>query len=767
MRFNFLQFLSFLFLAFIVWLSFVTLKPQVQQETEDLQSFSLQKAKQHVQEIAQEPHYVGSDNHSKVRNYILNALYDLDISAHTQQSVSLNKNGVVTIPENIIAHIPGTDQTEKSLLVLTHYDSEPHSSYGASDDASGIAVILELLRTLKEKNQKFENDIVILFSDAEEIGLNGAQLFVEKHPLAKDIGLVLNFEARGSGGPSNMILETNHGNTQLIKDFADADLGHPLTNSLMYSVYKLLPNDTDATVFREEADIPSFFFAFIDDHFDYHTALDLPENLDEASLLHQFEYLKASVEKFGDSDLSSLLTEADSAYFSFSYLGVLHFGFVWTWPLFIVACLFFVFLFYRAHQKGELRWRSFFKLALIWLLVLLGIPFLLYGLWQLILVIYPGYSEILQGFTYNGHDYILAFSFLSLAILFFVFYKKRSMNSVFEVALPGVFFWLVLMAVLNVYLRGATFFMIPVLFSELILLLCLFKFRLNAVIKNLLAVPILVILCQYVLFFPVGLGLEMLLLSGLFIVLIFILIYPVLHAYEFQKLLSVVFLMGAIFYCLNAHFTSNFTEKQPKPNSLVYHADLDLNKAYWHTYDALLDEWTLPYFEKAAKKTAETPLIQSKYNSRFTQTANAEFVPFAAAEIVTDKVVNGDFTTYEITIQPSEETERLIIYKDQMLDFKDFSVNGETVKPADSSSYLPFYNRNQSTLIDYYVVQNEALHLKFSLDRGVQPEFSIRQINYNLLKDVDLNVQPRLKWMMPKPFVINDAIMTTQKMTQQ
>ena len=38
----------------------------------------------------------------------------------------------------------------------------------------------------------------------------------------KDIGLVLNFEARGSGGPSYMLLETNGGNKNLIKSFSEA-----------------------------------------------------------------------------------------------------------------------------------------------------------------------------------------------------------------------------------------------------------------------------------------------------------------------------------------------------------------------------------------------------------------------------------------------------------------------------------------------------------------------------------------------------------------
>ena len=48
---------------------------------------------------------------------------------------------------------------------------------------------------------------------------------------------------------------------------------------LMYSIYKMLPNDTDSTVLREEGDIDGLF-AFIDDHYDYHTANDTVENLD-------------------------------------------------------------------------------------------------------------------------------------------------------------------------------------------------------------------------------------------------------------------------------------------------------------------------------------------------------------------------------------------------------------------------------------------------------------------------------------------------------
>ena len=88
-----------------------------------------------------------------------------------------------------------------------------------------------------------------------------------------------------------MIVETNSGNKNLINAFMEADVKFPVASSLMYSIYKMLPNDTDSTVLRQGGDIDGFFFAFIDDHFDYHTANDNFENLDRNTLQHQGEYL--------------------------------------------------------------------------------------------------------------------------------------------------------------------------------------------------------------------------------------------------------------------------------------------------------------------------------------------------------------------------------------------------------------------------------------------------------------------------------------------
>lgn len=58
----------------------------------------------------------------------------------------------------------------------------------------------ETVRTLKA-GEPLKNDVIFLFTDAEETGSLGAQVFVAEHDWARDVGLALNFEAPGNTGP--------------------------------------------------------------------------------------------------------------------------------------------------------------------------------------------------------------------------------------------------------------------------------------------------------------------------------------------------------------------------------------------------------------------------------------------------------------------------------------------------------------------------------------------------------------------------------------
>ena len=104
-------------------------------------------------------------------------------------------------------------------MLVAHYDSVPGGP-GVADDGAGVAAIIETVRALKEM-KPLQNDVIILLTDGEENGMLGAKAFVEDHPWVKDVGLVLNFEARGNKGPSFMF-ETSDNNGWIVKEFVEA-----------------------------------------------------------------------------------------------------------------------------------------------------------------------------------------------------------------------------------------------------------------------------------------------------------------------------------------------------------------------------------------------------------------------------------------------------------------------------------------------------------------------------------------------------------------
>ncbi len=78
---------------------------------------------------------------------------------------------------NIFAERPGTNQAAKAILVGAHYDTVALSP-GADDNASGVAVVLEVARLLGSRPTP--RTLQLAFFDQEETGLLGSQAFVSK-----------------------------------------------------------------------------------------------------------------------------------------------------------------------------------------------------------------------------------------------------------------------------------------------------------------------------------------------------------------------------------------------------------------------------------------------------------------------------------------------------------------------------------------------------------------------------------------------------------
>jgi len=262
-------------------------------------AFSAARAMVDVREIAQRPHPVGSADHDRVRAYLMGRLTELGM-APSLQIAPLSPNAVARLGKwgldgdpnairaiNIVGVLPGANAEpapdNKAILLMAHYDTVKGSP-GAADDTAGVAAILETVRALKARGP-LQRPLVVLFTDAEELNLDGARGFFSDHPLRDRIGAVINLEARGGGGRA-MMFETGPGNAETIALFTRAMRhadGGSTSNSLTVLAYEKMPNGTDFTISRQRS-IPGVNIAFLGRADQYHTARSTPETLDQGSV---------------------------------------------------------------------------------------------------------------------------------------------------------------------------------------------------------------------------------------------------------------------------------------------------------------------------------------------------------------------------------------------------------------------------------------------------------------------------------------------------
>jgi Peptidase family M28 len=752
--------LSFLLVLFFIWYSFFSLMPREgNPDTAPQTEFSSERALTPLKEITKAPHYYGSEEHKRVRKFLVNELQALGLKTEVQEGFVLNESWRgLNRPKNIIGVWKGSGNG-KSLVLLSHYDSAKVPSYGASDAGSGVVSILESLRAYKAAGKVPKNDIVVVFSDAEEIGLDGAQLFVNEHELAKNVGLVLNFEARGSGGPSNMILETNGGNANLIKAFVVANPEYPVASSLMYSIYKMLPNDTDSTVFREEGDIDSFFFAFIDDHFDYHTANDNFENLDRETLQHQGTYLLPLLHYFADADLGNLKAEEDYVYVNAPWVNMITYPFSWIIPMVIIAVLLFGGLLYYGFSKGRLKGKAVGKGfgALLLSLILSGA--IGYLGWMLLLIIYPQYTEIQHGFTYNGHWYIAFFVVLSTAIVFKIYRGFKVKKAVASFYVAPLTIWLILNIVVAIILKGAAYWIFPVYFGLISFFILLKQEKPSLLLLTLLAAPALLFFAPLIQFFPVGLGLKMLVISCAFVVLLFGLLVPVFGWYRWKNIIAVASFIFAILLFFVAHAKSDFTETRQKPNSLVYYQDADSNKNFWLTYDKILDPWTKGYLGDSPEEASKYVInaAGSKYNTGYSYAAKAPDKNIAPFEIRLEQDTTlQNLRNVRFTIIPKRDVHEIGLFITDSIQFEALNFNGKTVSKDTLNN--SFYKRNHNGLIRFFVANKDSLEVSLSVESNTPLDFQVLEYSYDLLQHPQFTIHKRPKNTMPKPFINTDAV---------
>ncbi|MCP3920314.1 MAG: M20/M25/M40 family metallo-hydrolase [bacterium] len=348
-----------LVLAFVLWIAVHALtawsaRPPVPLSAEAPErTFSAGRAMQVLERLAADlgPHPTGSIAAHELRGKVVREFERLGYTPAVQEAYACGPYGTCGDMRNVVAVRDG-ESTGPATLVVAHYDSVP-AGPGISDDLAGVAIVLEVARALRE-GRRPERKVIFLISDGEEAGLVGATAFAREHPLMDDVGVVLNLEARGTGGPS-MMFETGADNAWLIDAFAST-VQKPATSSVSVEVYRRMPNDTDYTVFRDLG-IPGLNFAFIQNSFAYHTPLDDVAGLETASVQHHGDNLLAALRGLDAVELPEQ-PRGDAVYTDVFGQGVLRLSQKTSFWIALGAALALVWGGQRAVRGGRLSWSN-------------------------------------------------------------------------------------------------------------------------------------------------------------------------------------------------------------------------------------------------------------------------------------------------------------------------------------------------------------------------------------------------------------------------
>jgi len=353
-----LRVLALAMLAIAIWFlsKYAYAKPQVLGADAPAAQFSEGRAYATLARILgpERPHPISSGENARVRARIIAEFATLGVTATTYTAFTCNPwRGFAYVPcatvNDIIAGVlPGQG---KAVVLLAHYDSVP-AGPGASDDESGVATILETARALRARGGKVLHPVIAVITDGEEAGLLGANAFLENPTLKARAGVVVNVEARGTQGRS-LLFQTSPKDSALVDLYSRA-VPFYSTSSLFAEIYKLLPNDTDLTLFLKQG-FPAYNFAFSDNVADYHTPLDVRRNLSKLTLQEQGDNMLAVAAALADTPFDRLQGHAEVYQDLFGY-ALPRLPARWAAPLAAAALLILLLAALRAKDIGARRW---------------------------------------------------------------------------------------------------------------------------------------------------------------------------------------------------------------------------------------------------------------------------------------------------------------------------------------------------------------------------------------------------------------------------
>jgi hypothetical protein len=684
--------------------------------------FSSARAMSHLVEIARQAHPPGSPEHARVRTYIMERLRDLGLEPEVQTATATIRRGTVAraaTVRNVVARIPGSASTG-AIVLTAHYDGREGST-AAGDDGMGVVAILETVRALRS-GPPLGNDLIVLITDAEELGLLGARAFVDGHPWMADVSVVLSVEMRGGGGPSVMF-ETGDQNGWIVRTLREGD-PRPFANSLSYEVYRRMPNDTDFSPFRE-AGRQGLNFAGIGRASVYHQTYDTPANVSEATLQHHGLHLLGVVRELSDRNLTEVVAP-DVTFFSLPVLGLVVYEMDFV-PLVTAAAVLLTLLLLLPLRATGGQWSG--------TLIGLGLGIASLGLagmvgWALMTWLpqfHPEYGSLHGGAFHSEGWYVLALTSATLAIVTTLFGIARRWRGGPELVWGALLLPLGGAIVLTLSVPAAAMNLQWPLLAALLGTLALMlpagprTAHLAWGLLVLTAVPVLAFLVPVTEFLWLGLSFRQAMVLGAVLATQLLLLLPALDRLRepnswWAPVVGVV--ATAAFVALGIGIAEP-DSRRPAPSTLVYAYDQGAMEALWVT-DASAD----PIDEEArawAEARAGSPFSESRRLAAF-GLGSGEFLVAPATSIesetpqlwILSDSTNGGVRRLRLAVRSAVGAE--------LLQFR-FPQDGSTTPTAVNGHALAVEGR--PTVVEHWGEPDPVVTLELEVVSGNAPEMDV------------------------------------------
>jgi hypothetical protein len=617
--------ITFALLILIGFLAIQSIQPPpVVDANAPLEEFSAPRMMPDLREIAKKPHPLGSAEHDRVREYLYHRLFELlggrPMPFYEQVTVARHPpSGPDTwaVVNNVGIYLRGTDSTG-TVLMTAHYDSVP-SGPGAGDNAASVVSLLGTIAAIGMSGRPVRNDLIVLFTDGEELGMLGAQGFVEDHSMSDlpvaPVKVVLNFDMRGDYGPS-MMFESSARNSWLIDQLAAAPF--PYATSEAKALYKRMGNDSDLTVFLN-AGMAGMNFAALGGITRYHTALDNADMLEQHTLQHQGSYAVSMARQFGSIDLNAPRTGDHDAVFFVAGGKLIHYSTRIAIALASIVTILVFGVIWMGIRDGRFSISGIGAGFGIYAVAIAVAVVEVRATWWLMATL-AGWRMLPVGTTYGGCYFSVMADALIFGTLWMAYELIGRRFSLQNLGAGALAVWTVLMlAGIVLSPVGSYISTWPLLFAAIAMS---YRGRATGYCTAILALvalaPGTAMLAPSFAASADG-TILFLALSGMTAVLIFGMLIPYLDFLTGRRRWIVPAVLGvlAIAMIIKGNAASNFDATQPHPDSIFYFQDTDRGRARWVSLDSRPDAFTAQFFQHhvrggwlpklAGLATADTP----------------------------------------------------------------------------------------------------------------------------------------------------------------